>query len=315
MRYISDLHDGERIIEFYLCKTRQTFQSKTGKNYLSLTLQDKTGTISAKVWDLTNGIQSFEAGDFIKIDAQVQTYQNDLQLNVHKIRKGNEGEYDPADYIPTTDKDMDELYKKLTAYINSIKTPCIKELLVNVFTKHPVISKKFKTHTAAKTMHHNYLGGLLEHTISVTDICDFYASHYPMVNRDLLISTALLHDVGKVIELSDFPNIDYTDEGELIGHIIMGSELISSEADKIEGFPAELKSLMKHSILAHHGEYEYGSPKLPKTLEAFLLHAADDTDAKERMFEDIISSDNTAGPWAGYNKLLLRNIRKTEYKD
>lgn len=314
MRYISDLRDGERVIDFYLCKTKQTFQSKAGKNYLSLTLQDKTGTISAKVWDLTNGIQSFEAGDFIKIDALVQTYQNDLQLNVHKIRKGYEGEYDPADYVPTTDKDIDQLCKKLDGYINSITTPCIKTLLINIFKKHPVISQRFKSHTAAKTMHHNYLGGLLEHTVSVTDICDFFASHYPTVNRDLLISTALLHDVAKIMELSDFPNIDYTDDGELIGHIIMGCELISAEADKIEDFPHELKSLICHSILAHHGEYEYGSPKLPKTLEAFLLHAADDTDAKERMFEDIIASDNTAGAWTGYNKLLMRNIRKSEYK-
>jgi 3'-5' exoribonuclease len=136
-----------------------------------------------------------------------------------------------------------------------------------------------------------------------------------MVNRDLLISTALLHDVGKIIELSDFPNIDYTDDGELIGHIVIGAELIGAEADKIDGFPKELKSLIRHSILAHHGEFEYGSPKLPKTLEAFLLHVADDTDAKERMFEDIIESDNTMGAWTGYNKLLMRNIRKTEYKD
>lgn len=315
MRYISDLHDGERIVDFYLCKTKQTFQSKAGKNYLSLVLQDKTGTISAKVWDLNNNIQSFEAGNFIKIDALVQTYQNDLQLNVHKIRIANEGEYDPADYIPTTGKDIDALYKQLNGYIDSIKTPCIKELLVNIFTKHPLISKKFKTHTAAKTMHHNYLGGLLEHTVSVTGICDFFASHYPTVNRDLLVSTALLHDIAKIAELSDFPNIEYTDEGELIGHIVMGAELVSREADKIDGFPQDLKALIMHSILAHHGEYEYGSPKLPKTIEAFLLHVADDTDAKERMFEDIIESDNTAGPWAGYNKLLLRNIRKTEYKD
>lgn len=315
MRYISDLYDGERVVEFYLCKTKQTLQSKNGKNYMSLTLQDKTGSVNAKVWDLNNNIQSFEAGDFIKIDAQVQTYQNDLQLNVHKIRRANEGEYEPSDYIPTTNKDVNELCKKLDGYINSIKNPYIKQLLVNVFTKHPLISKKFKTHTAAKTMHHNYMGGLLEHTISVTDICDFFASHYDDVDRDLLISTALLHDVGKIVELSDFPNIDYTDDGELLGHIIMGAELIGKEADKIENFPPQLKSLMRHSILAHHGEYEYGSPKLPKTKEAFLLHVADDTDAKERMFDEAVKSDNTRGVWTQYNKLLQRCIRKTEYKD
>ena len=315
MRYISDLHDGEKIIEFYLCKTKQTFQSRTGKNYLSLTLQDKTGTVNAKVWDLSNGIQNFDAGDFIKVDALVQTYQNDLQLNVHRIRKAYEGEYDPSDYIPTTEKSIDELLKKLNEYIDGTKNPYLKELLINIFREHPLISKKFKTHTAAKSMHHNYLGGLLEHTVSVTELCDFFSKHYASVDRDLLISTALLHDVGKIIELTDFPSIDYTDEGELLGHIVMGAELIGKEADKIEGFPPQLKLLVKHSILSHHGEFEYGSPKLPKTIEAFLLHVADDTDAKIRMFEDIIQSDNTKGPWAGYSKILMRNIRKTEYED
>lgn len=314
MRYIKELTDGERVIDFYFCRQRQSMKSqKTGKNYLSLTLSDKTGTISGKVWDLNRDIQSFNEGDYIKIDANVQTFNNELQLNIRKIRKAQEGEYDEANYIPTTDKNIDELFSKLTSFISSIENKYIKELLTNIFINNKAISEAFKKHTAAKAMHHNYMGGLLEHTISVTGLCDAFSKHYDSVNRDVLIASALLHDIAKLKELSNFPNIDYTDDGELLGHIVMGSEYIGKEADKIEGFPHELRSILQHNILAHHGEYEYGSPKLPRTIEAFLLHCADDTDAKMKMFETAIADNNTSSPWAGYNKILARNIRKTEF--
>ncbi len=314
MRYIKELKDNERVIDFYLCKQRQSNKSaKTGKNYLSLTLADKTGVINGKVWDITRDIQAFDEGDFIKIDATVQTFNNDLQLNIKKIRRAREGEYDEADYIPTTEKNVDDLFKKLISFIDSVEEPYINKLLTNIFVKNEDIAAAFKKHTAAKAMHHNYMGGLIEHTISVTEICDFFASHYKSVNRDVLIASALLHDIAKLKELSDFPNVDYTDDGELIGHIVMGVEFIGKEADKIEGFPHKLRSLIQHNILAHHGEYEYGSPKLPRTLEAYLLHCADDTDAKVKMIETTIEGSDLNGSWAGYNKILARNIRKTEY--
>lgn len=314
MRYIKELRENERVIEFYLCRQRQNNKStKTGKNYLSLTLADKTGTINGKVWDISRDIQSFEEGDYIKIDATVQTFNNDLQLNIKRIRKAQEGEYNEADYIPTTEKNVDELYNKLRDFISSVENPYINKLLTNIFIKNEAIVSNFKKHTAAKAMHHNYMGGLIEHTISVTEICDFYSSHYKSVNRDVLIASALLHDIAKLKELSDFPYVDYTDDGELIGHIVMGAEFIGKEADKIEGFPHQLRSLIQHNILAHHGEYEYGSPKLPRTLEAYLLHCADDTDAKVKMLETTIEGSDLNGPWAGYNKILARNIRKTEF--
>lgn len=314
MRYIKELTDGERVIDFYLCKVRQSMKSqKTGKNYLSIVLSDKTGTISGKVWDISREIQSFNEGDYIKIDATVQTFNNDLQLNIKKIRKAHEGEYDEADYIPTTEKNVNELFAKLTEYIESVKNPYIKTLLKNIFIENKSIANSFKKHTAAKAMHHNYMGGLIEHTISVTGICDFFAGHYEDVNRDILIASALLHDISKLKELSDFPNIDYTDDGELLGHIVMGSEFIGQEADKIEGFPHQLRSLLQHNILAHHGEYEYGSPKLPRTIEAFILHCADDTDAKIKMFETALEESPANSTWAGYNRILARNIRKTEF--
>lgn len=314
MRYIKDLREGENVVEHYLCKTRQALKSRAGKSYLSLKLQDKTGTVDAKVWDMNNDIKSFEENDFIKIDANAIIYQNDIQLNVKKIRRSMDGEYDPMDYIPCSEKNIDAMYQELLGYIGTIKSPYIKKLLEIIFLKHPVVSKRFKTHSAAKNIHHGYMGGLVEHTLSVTQICDFAAPRYKFVNRDILIASAMLHDVGKVLELSEFPINDYTDDGQLLGHLIIGAEMIKDAAADIEGFPKQLESLLKHCMLSHHGEYEYGSPKLPKTIEAFILHCADNMDAKTKVIEEMLENDSTQGSWAGYQKMLQRNIRKSDYE-
>lgn len=314
MKYINELREGENIIEHYLCKSRQTMKSRNGKNYLSLKLQDKTGMVDAKVWDLNNDIQSFQENDFIKVDAFVTTFNNELQLNVKRIRRSREGEYDPADFVPSTDKNIDEMYDQLMGYIKSMKNPYLKKLLEEIFLRHPVISKEFKYHSAAKAMHHSFRGGLVEHTLSVTQLCDFLAPRYNYVNRDILVASAMLHDVGKVLELSDFPTNDYTDDGQLLGHLILGSELIRDAAAKIDGFPKRLESLMKHCMLSHHGEYEYGSPKLPSTPEAFLLHCADNLDAKTKMIEEALAADSTQGHWAGYNRMLQRNLSRSDFE-
>ena len=314
MKYISELREGENIIEHYLCKSRQTMKSRNGKNYLSLKLQDKTGMVDAKVWDLNNDIQSFQENDFIKVDAFVTTFNNELQLNVKRIRRSREGEYDPADFVPSTDKNIDEMYDQLMGYIKTMKNPYLKKLLEEIFLRHPVISKEFKYHSAAKAMHHSFRGGLVEHTLSVTQLCDFLAPRYNYVNRDILVASAMLHDVGKVLELSDFPTNDYTDDGQLLGHLILGSELIRDAAAKIDGFPKRLESLMKHCMLSHHGEYEYGSPKLPSTPEAFLLHCADNLDAKTKMIEEALAADSTQGHWAGYNRMLQRNLSRSDFE-
>jgi 3'-5' exoribonuclease len=206
------------------------------------------------------------------------------------------------------------MYNQLMGYIKTMQNPYIKKLLEEIFQKHPVISKDFKYHSAAKTMHHNYRGGLVEHTLSVTQICDFMAPRYQFVDRDMLVACAMLHDVAKIMELSDFPENDYTDEGQLLGHIFMGAQLMRDTAAKIEGFPKQLANLMMHCILSHHGELEYGSPKVPETIEAFILHCADNMDAKTKMFEDMIASNDTQGSWAGYHRMLARNIRKSDWK-
>ena len=313
MKYIKEIREGEQVVEHYLCKSRQTFKSKNDKTYLSLKLADKTGTVDAKVWNLNNEIQSFAENDMIKIDATAQIFNNDIQLNVKRIRKSREGEYDPADYIPSTQKNIKEMWTEFVGYINKISNPYIKQLLESIFVKNAYVVKEFPGHSAAKSVHHGYWGGLLEHSLSVTQICEFMSDKYKYIDKDVLIASAMLHDVGKLWELSDFPLNDYTDDGQLLGHIYIGAELVEKTANNIQGFPDRLKTLIKHCILAHHGEFEYGSPVLPKTLEAHILHAADDMDAKSKVFEEFIDADSTTGPWVGYQKMLGRNIRKTEY--
>ena len=312
MKYIEDFIEDDKIVGHYLCRKKMTMKSKSNKSYLTLVLADKTGEIDGKVWELNNNIQSFAENDFIKIDGDVVSFNNELQLRITKIRKSTEGEYNPQDYIPSSDKDVADIYTQLLGFIKTVSNPFIKQLLENILVKNDEIVASLKTHSAAKNMHHGYMGGLIEHILSVTQICDFMSGRYKYVNRDILIAGAMLHDIGKLYELSPFPENDYTDEGQLIGHIVMGTELITKEAANIPNFPDTLKNLMKHMLLSHHGEYEFGSPKRPKIIEAFILHCADNMDAKTKMFEEMIEKDNTQGAWMGYNKMLARYMRKTD---
>lgn len=314
MRFLNEIRESETVVEHYLCKSKQTLKSRAGKSYLSLKLQDKTGVIDAKVWELTNDIQSFEENDFIKVEALVLTYQNDLQMNIKKIRKSNEGEYHPMDYIPSSGKNIDEMYDKFIGYIDVVEDVYLKALLKGIFIDNKTIAGNIKIHSAAKSVHHNYLGGLLEHSLSVTETCEFLSTRYKHVDKDILLTSAMLHDVGKVMELSTFPVNDYTDEGQLLGHIYMAAELISKTASGIDNFPKVLENLVKHNILSHHGELEFGSPTVPKTIESFIIHYADNLDAKIKIIEDMLDTgENTFGSWVGYNKLLQRQIRKSEF--
>jgi 3'-5' exoribonuclease len=310
MRYLSDLRENEHIVGHFFCKQKQSLKGKSGKTYYSLKLQDKTGVMDAKIWELTHDIQNFNEGDFIKIDGLAQLYLNDIQIRIHKARPSREGEYDEADYIPTTRQNIDAMRARIREHVQSIQNPMIKQLCENILLNNPRVANAFIQHSAAKNLHHSFKGGLLEHTLSVTDICVFLAAHYPGAHRDLLISTAMLHDIGKVFELSEMPVNDYTDDGQLLGHIVMGAELITAESARIPGFPAEWLSLLKHSIVAHHGEYEFGSPKLPQTLEAFLLHCADNLDAKAQAIEETLAHDHTPGKWTGYHRMLNRYLRR-----
>jgi len=313
MRYLDEIRENERVIEHYLCKQKQALKTKTGKTYYSLKLQDKTAVVDAKVWELNSDIAEFEEFDIIKIDGIALMYQGVVQIKINRIRKSIEGEYEPSEFIPSTDKDVDEMHGQLLDYIDSVGNPPLKQLLQRIIIEHEGISAAIKSHSAAKNMHHSYLGGLLEHTVAVVGICDFMSKQYPHVDRDLLITAAILHDIAKVFELTPMPSNLYTDDGQLLGHIYLGAELINQEAAHIPDFPAGLQSLLKHAILAHHGEYAFGSPKLPATTEAYILHCADNMDAKIKTYQENLDSDATPGLWTGYNKMLERYLRKSVY--
>ena len=313
MRFIETFREGNHISDVYLCKTKQIALTKNGKEYGSLVLQDKTGTVDAKIWELNSpGINEFCALDYVYVDADVTLFQGQNQLNVKRIRKADEGEYHPADYLPVTTKDIPTMQHELTQYITTIKNEYLRKLASGYFND-PEFMKAFSFHSAAKSVHHGFIGGLLEHTLSVTKLCDFYTKQYPFLNRDLLVTAAICHDIGKVYELSDFPANDYTDAGQLLGHIVMGSEMLSKIIATIPNFPQKQANELKHCILAHHGELEYGSPKKPALVEALALNFADNTDAKMETMKEIFDSNKTAGSdeWLGYNRLLESNVRRT----
>lgn len=311
MKYIKDLREGDRIFDIYLCKHKQAAVTKNGKAYENVTLQDKTGTVDAKVWEPNNpGIADYDTLDYIEVYGDVTSFQGNLQVNIKRIRVCREGEYNPAEYLPVSSKNIDEMYRELLNLIKSIKNPFLHELLESFFVKDEKFVKAFKNSSAAKTVHHGFVGGLLEHTLSVTKLCDYYCSAYPILKRDLLLSAAMFHDIGKTKEISAFPENDYTDDGQLLGHIVMGSQMVAQKAAKIDGFPHVLLAELQHCILAHHGKYEYGSPKLPALIEAVALNYADDTDAKLETFKELLENNtNTDNSWMGFNRFFESNLR------
>ena len=312
MKYISSLREGERISEIFLCKSKQTAMTKAGKPYDNVILQDKTGTLDAKIWDVGSvGIEEFDAMDYVAVTGDITSFQGNLQCSIKRVRKVSEGEYDPADYLPVSTKDIDEMYKELMTLIGTVKNQYLSRLL-HVFFDDEDFAKRFKFHSAAKSVHHGFVGGLLEHSLSVAKNCDFFASNYPVLNRDLLITAAIFHDVGKLKELSTFPENDYTDAGQLLGHIVIGAEWLGEEIKKIDGFPVVLANELKHCILAHHGELEYGSPKKPALIEAVALSFADYIDAKMETFTELLSvvPENNSD-WQGYNRFMETNYRRT----
>ena len=261
MKYINELREGNRMSGVYLCKHKQSAVTKNGKQYENVILQDRTGTIDAKIWDPNSmGIDEFEALDYVDISGDITVFNGALQVSIKRARKAGEGEYNPADYLPTSRYDIDTMYQELLSWIGTVKNQYLSAILTYYFIQDQETVKRFRMSSAAKSVHHGFVGGLLEHTLSVTRFCDFMAKSYGILNRDLLITAAILHDIGKTKELSLFPQNDYTDDGQLLGHIMIGAEMVHDAAQKIEGFPMELENQLKHCILAHHGELEYGSP-------------------------------------------------------
>ena len=257
------------------------------------------------------GIEEFDAMDYVEVTGDITSFQGNLQLSIKRARKVQEGEYDPKDYLPVSERDVDEMYDELMTLIASIKNPHLSVLLKRFFDNKE-FDMRFKFHSAAKSVHHGFVGGLLEHTLNVTKNCDYFAKTYPILNRDLLLTASMFHDIGKLQELSTFPENDYTDAGQLLGHIMIGAEWVGEEIRQIEGFPVVLANELKHCILAHHGELEFGSPKKPAIIEAVALSFADNIDAKMETVKEMLATvpENNL-EWQGYNRLLESNFRRT----
>lgn len=312
MKFIKDYKEGDRVFDIYLCKHKQSAVTKNGKAYDNLILQDKTGTVDAKVWDPNSaGIEDFDTLDYIEVYGDVTSFQGALQVNVKRVRKCREGEFDPANYLPVSPFPIDDMMQELLGLIDSVQNSYLKKLLQMFFVEDGEFVKAFKQSSAAKTVHHGFVGGLLQHTLGVTRLCDYYCTQYPVLKRDLLLTAAICHDIGKTKELSLFPENDYTDDGQFLGHIVIGSEMVGEKIRQIPGFPKVLENELKHCILSHHGELEFGSPKKPAIVEAVALTFADNTDAKMETFTELLENSKETG-WLGFNRLFESNVIGTK---
>lgn len=312
MVFIDDFKEGDVISGIYLCKSKQASTTKTGREYENVVLADKTGSIDSKIWEPNSpGIRNFEANDFVMVKGQVTSFNRAMQFKIESARKAEPGEYVESDYMPVSRFDIKLLTEELYSLIDSIKNKYINKLLTMIFKDDQEFIERFKTATAAKSVHHGFVGGLLEHTVSVARLCTKLCENYDYVNYDILVSGALLHDIGKVREISAFPQNDYTDEGNMIGHLVIGYGMVREKIACIQGFPHSLSNQIEHLILSHHGELEYGSPKKPATIEALALAAADNLDAHLETMRELMETKNP-NTWLGFNKWLDTNIRRTE---
>lgn len=309
---VSNLQDGQNITSHFLVCEKEIRATREGKSYLRLELGDATGRVEARMWEgFERFAEGFERDDFVKVQARVESYRNKLQLMIDKIRRAEESEVDAADFFAHTKENVEQLYAKLLEVAASVGNPWLRKLLDSV-VRDPELVPKWKRAPAAKTMHHAYFGGLLEHVISLCGLCRVALDHYPEADADLLLSGAVLHDVGKLQELSYERSLGYTDEGQLLGHILIEYELVTKKIDAIAGFPPALKTLVQHMLITHHGKYEFGSPKLPMFREALLLHYLDDLDSKMATVRSVLESDKGEGNWTAYSGALERRILRAD---
>ncbi|HXY78107.1 MAG TPA: OB-fold nucleic acid binding domain-containing protein [Candidatus Acidoferrales bacterium] len=306
-------HENKVITSSFVVVAKQIKPKKTGEPYLALTLGDRSGQIEAKMWDNVDDVlEAFEQDDFLKVKGLINKYKNRFQLTIHKLRKLGESEIDFADYLPKTTKDVDQLWQTLANFVATFQNPHLKSL-VQAFMADPEIAAAYRDAPAAKTLHHAYIGGLLDHVVSLFRSCDLICKNYPQINRDLLLTGAFLHDIGKIHELTYNRSFSYTNRGQLLGHMIIELEMLHDKLVLVPGFSDELKTLVEHLIISHHGEYEFGSPKLPMFPEALVLHYLDDLDSKmEAMRSHFEREANLDGSWTSYNASLGRPLLNTE---
>jgi len=312
--YICDCSrlENQTITSLFVVAVKQVKSKKSGELYLSLTLADRSGQLQANMWDNVNDtISAFDQDDFVKVKGVIHKYNGRWQLTIHKMRRLGEAEIDYADYLPKTSKDVEQLWQTLCGYIDTLENPWLKELLQQFLADEAIVSA-YKTAPAAKTLHHAFVGGLLDHVVSLFTVCDLAARNYPQVNRDLLLSGAFLHDIGKLHELAYQRSITYTTKGQLLGHMIIELGMLHEKIAHVPGFPDELKILLEHMIISHHGQYEFGSPKLPMFPEALMLHYLDDLDSKmESMRAQFEREADLDSAWTSYNPSLARPLLNT----
>ncbi len=308
--HVKDIKDGQRVKGLFLVKEKRVSRTRNGKPFVAMILADNTGRIDAKIWDNANGLSPlFEEGDIIEVAGIANLYKGQVQLSIPWLKRVPEEEIDPLMFVESTSTDPAILVSDLKDCLSVIKNVHLAEL-VRAFTDDPLFMDRFKKAPAAKKFHHNYLGGLLEHTLSVCRLALMITSHYPELDHDLLIAAAFLHDIGKIRELDAGLGGDYTDEGRLIGHIVSGISMLDERISLVDDFPVDLTLKLKHLILSHHGQVEFGSPKRPKFLEAFALNLIDDLDAKINGLGRFIKKDQHEGSWTDFNRLFGRYLYK-----
>jgi 3'-5' exoribonuclease len=311
--FVKDIRPNDIVRDVFLVKKKAMPLSKSGKYYLNLVLMDKTGEIEGRIWENAKQFNSiFSSQDFVYVDATALIYQDHLQLRIDNLRRVSDNEVQIEDFLPVTDKDIEQMFDELKGILNTIDNHHLRRFTELIMGEGQLI-RRFKRSPAAKGIHHNYLGGLMEHTLTVLKLADSVCRVYPSVDRSLLLVGCLLHDFGKVFELEYERSIDYTDQGRLVGHIQMGTELVERLCNQIEGFPQQLKMNLKHLVLSHHGQYEYGSPVLPMTLEALLLYFLDDLDSKVSSWMKALEEEGE-GRWTNYQKFFERFLYRGNLK-
>jgi 3'-5' exoribonuclease len=309
--FVSDLQPDQIVTGTFLVQHKDVRQKKSGDLYLSLTLADRTGELDAKMWDnAAEAVETFAQDDFVRVKGLLQVFQNRPQLTLHKIQAVVEADIDVADYFPASKRDRDEMFRELQGVIAAIGNPHLKALLEAMFADEE-IAVAFRTAPAAKTIHHAWIGGLIEHVLSLCTLAKFTATHYADIDLDLLLSGVILHDIGKISELKYARSFSYSTEGQLLGHILIGLRMVEEKARLVPGFPDKLRELLLHLIASHHGELAFGSPKVPLFPEAMLLHHLDNLDSKMECMRGLIERDRQIeGVWTGYSSALERSVLK-----
>jgi 3'-5' exoribonuclease len=309
--YLSDLKPNQVFTTTFLVHGKDVRQKKSGEPYLSLLLGDRTGEVDAKMWDnVVEVVDTFDRDDFVKVKGLLQIFQNRLQMTVHKMARVLDADVDFADFFPASLRDPNEMFAELRSLVASMRNPHLRALL-DAFLNDEPLARMYRTAPAAKHVHHAYLGGLIEHVLSVCRLCHLTSSHYGNLDPDLLLTGAILHDVGKVAELTYERSFGYSTEGQLLGHIVIGLRLLHEKLQQVPDFPPKLRVLVEHLIVSHHGELEYGSPKVPLFPEAMLLHHLDNLDSKMECMRALAEKDrHIEGSWTGYSPSLERSILK-----